>query len=240
MGTGAFSEALDQVPTSFLRQGLTQPATVPLASHGGVGRVNYDALFERIMSQVDQQAYLPLADAVDPAQQGAMEEIEHSMRSPTESADATEALINTLHQTNQIDSVHRLSALHVLAASPKVGNHDLAAQYATEQEMAAMDLGGPRLQANLASVDRHRGVLAYLKGHYEVALDYFSRAFERQHTAGNLSNVLATLIRLGDVAEARTLVAQIRQGLAPELVHELNGIIDQDPDLALLRMEISQ
>ncbi len=202
--------------------------------------MDYDALFERIMSQVDQQAYLPLADAVDPEQQAAMSEIERSVRSPHDSADDTEALINALHQRNQIDSVHRLSALHVLAASPKVGNHDLAAKYATEQEMAAMDLGGPRLQANLASVDRHRGVLAYLKGHYEVALDYFSRAFERQHSAGNLSNVLATLIRLGDVSTARELTAQIRRTLAPELVHDLNGIIEQDPDLSLLRMEAPQ
>jgi hypothetical protein len=70
-----------------------------------------------------------------------------------------------------------------------------------------------------------------------VALDYFSRAFERQHTAGNLSNVLATLIRLGDVAEARALVRQVRDNLAPLLVADLNQMIDQDPDLALLRLE---
>ncbi len=213
---------------------------MPLHARGGAGRVDYDALFERIMSQVDQQAYLPLADVVDPEQQAAMEEIERSMRSPSDSAETTEALINSLHQNHRIDAVHRLSALHVLAASPKVGDHELAAQYATQQEIAAMDLGGPRLQANLASVDRHRGVLAFLKGHYQVALDYFSRAFERQHSAGNLSNVLATLIRLGDVAEARALTAQIRQALSPELIHDLNGIINQDPDLALLRMEIPQ
>ena len=213
---------------------------MPLHARGGAGRVDYDALFERIMSQVDQQAYLPLADVVDPEQQAAMEEIERSMRSPSDSAETTEALINSLHQNHRIDAVHRLSALHVLAASPKVGDHELAAQYATQQEIAAMDLGGPRLQANLASVDRHRGVLAFLKGHYQVALDYFSRAFERQHSAGNLSNVLATLIRLGDVAEARALTAQIRQALSPELIHDLNGIINQDPDLALLRMETPQ
>ena len=140
----------------------------------------------------------------------------------------------------QIDKVHMLSALHVLAASPKMSDHDLAAQYATEQEMAAMEMGGPRLQANLASVDRHRGVLAYLKGHYGIALDYFSRAFERQHSAGNLSNVLATLIRLGDISEARALATQVRETLAPELIRDLNHIINQDPDLALLRMEATQ
>ena len=199
--------------------------------------MNYEALFERILGQVDQQAYLPFADVVDPNQKAGMEAIEQSLRSPSEPAEVSEGLIRRLHQEGQIDKVHMLSALHVLTASPKVGNHNLAAQYATEQEMAAMEMGGPRLQANLASVERHRGVLAFLKGHYGVALDYFSRAFEKQHTAGNLSNVLATLIRLGDVAEARALTTQVRETLAPELNHELNNIIEQDPDLALLQAE---
>ena len=130
-----------------------------------------------------------------------------------------------------------LSAQHVLAASPKVGNFDAAAKYVAEQEMAAMALGGPRLNANLASVDRHRGVIAFLQGHFGVALDYFSRAFERQHTAGNLSNVLACLLRLGDTLEARDLLQQVRASLSPELVTDLNERINTDPDLALLRME---
>ncbi len=202
--------------------------------------MDYAALYERILGQVDQQAYLPLADVVDPEQQDSMSEIERAIREPNISADSVEALIRGLHQDGRIDTVHMLSALHVLAACPKVADHSLAAKYAAEQEMAAMALGGPRLQANLASVDRHRGVLAFLQGHYGVALDYFSRAFERQHTAGNLSNVLATLIRLGDVGEARALAKQVRDALAPDLIADLNRIIDQDPDLALLRMEVPQ
>jgi tetratricopeptide (TPR) repeat protein len=202
--------------------------------------LDYAALYERILGRVDEQAYLPLADVVDPEQQAGMTEIERSIRDQSMSADAVEALIRVLHRDNRIDTVHMLSALHVLSASPKVSDHNLAAKYAAEQEMAAMALGGPRLQANLASVDRHRGVLAYLQGHYGVALDYFSRAFERQHTAGNLSNVLATLIRLGDVDEARALAKQVRSALAVDLISDLNQIIEQDPDLALLRMEVTQ
>jgi tetratricopeptide (TPR) repeat protein len=202
--------------------------------------LDYAALYERILGRVEDQAYLPLADVVDPDQQAGMSEIERAIRDQSMRADAVESLIRSLHRENRIDAVHMLSALHVLSASPKVGDHDLAAKYAAEQEMAALALGGPRLQANLASVDRHRGVLAYLQGHYGVALDYFSRAFERQHTAGNLSNVLATLLRLGDVDEARALAAQVRSALAPDLISDLNKIIDQDPDLALLRMEVTQ
>jgi hypothetical protein len=199
--------------------------------------VDYNALFDRIIGQVDQAAYMPLADVVDPEQKNAMASIESAIRDPGTSAEMVHALILKSSQDGRIDRVHMLSALHVLAASPKVGNFELAARHAADQEMAALALGGPRLSANLASVDRHRGVIAFLQGHFGVALDYFSRAFERQHTAGNLSNVLATLIRLGDVAEARALVRQVRDNLAPLLVADLNQMIDQDPDLALLRLE---
>ena len=199
--------------------------------------MDYTALFERILGQVDQQAYLPLADVVDPKQKDGMLTIERMIREPTETAEACEQVIRQLHSAGEIDSIHMMSALHVLAASPKVNDLHLAAQYATEQEMMAMEMAGPRLQDNLASVDRHRGVLAFLQSHYDVALDYFSRAFERQHSAGNLSNVLATLIRLGDVSEAQRLVAQVRSSLSSELVSDLNQIIEQDPDLALLRSE---
>ena len=202
--------------------------------------MDYAALFERILEQVDEQAYLPLADVVDPDQEHSMKAIEDSIRDPAQTAQAIEQMIREFHSVGAIDEVHMLSALHVLAASPKLNNLDLAARYATEQEMAAMAMGGPRLQANLASVDRHRGVLAYLQGHYGVALDYFSRAFERQHTAGNLSNVLATLIRLGDISEARQLADQVNATLSRDLIDDLNHIIAQDPDLALLRPEATR
>ena len=199
--------------------------------------MDYAELFERILGQVDHKAYLPLADVVDPHQKEGMRKIENAIRDPDETPEDCEETIRQLHARGEIDVVHMLSALHVLAASPKVNDLRLAAQYATEQEMAALEIGGPRLQYNLASVERHRGVLAYLQSHYDVALDYFSRAFERQHSAGNLSNVLATLVRLGDVSEARKLAAQVRRSLSSELIADLNHIIAQDPDLALLRPE---
>ena len=199
--------------------------------------MDYNALFERILGQVDQAAYMPLADAVEPHQREAMSEIERQIRDPAVSAKTTERLIHRLHDNGRIDRVNMTSALHVLAASPKVGDFDLAARHVAEQEMAALALGGPRLEYNLASVDRHRGVLAFLQGRFAVALDYFSRAFERQHTAGNVSNVLATLIRLGDVDEARALLAQMRSAFADEFVDALNVMIAQDPDLAMLRAE---
>ena len=199
--------------------------------------MDYNALFDRILGQIDQAAYMPLADSVDPEQRTAMAEVESQIRSPSVPAEVTAALIERLHQDGLIDRVHMLSAQHVLAASPKGGDFRAAAQFVAEQEMAALAQGGPRLNANLASVERHRGVLAFLQGHFGVALDYFSRAFERQHTAGNLSNVLASLLRLGDTEEAHDLLKQVRSSLAPDLIADLNHLIEHDPDLALLRME---
>lgn len=197
--------------------------------------MNYDALFDRILHVVDQEAYLPLADVVEPRQQQAMSEIEQAMRKPGWDPSDVRGLIERLHRHGRIDEVMKLSALHVVAASPKVRDYAEAARLVAQQEMAAMTLGGPHLGHNLASVERHRGVLAFMMQRYDVALDYFSRAFERQHTAGNLSNVLATLLRLGDVEDARDLYRQVGSSLPKALVADLEHIISSDPDLALLR-----
>jgi hypothetical protein len=123
--------------------------------------VDYNALFERILGQVDQAAYMPLADVVDPAQQAAMGEIETQLRDPSIPAHVTESLIHGSHQDGRIDRVHMLSALHVLAA----------------------------------------------------------------------------LIRLDDLSEAQALVKQVRGAFKSALVADLNQMIAQDPDLALLREE---
>ena len=199
--------------------------------------LDYAALIDRILCEVDADAYLAYADAVDPAQQQAMSEIEAAMKQPGFMPSQVSSLVHSLHASGRIDRVHKLSALHVIAASPAVADYNEAAQLAAQQEQAAIELGGPRLQANLASVERHRGVLAFVQERYEIALDYFSRAFERQHSAGNLSNVLAALLRLGDITEARDLLTQVRSNLPSSLVTDLERIIAADPDLALLRTE---
>jgi tetratricopeptide (TPR) repeat protein len=222
--------------TDFFQRPLTLASTLSTVQAKKSGeRLDYNALYERILGQVDQQAYLPLADVVDTAQQPTMLEIQQLIQNPTVNTPVVEAHIRETHQAGLIDKVHMLSALHVLAASPKCKDYDMAAKYAAEQEMASMAMGGPRLADNLASVDRHRGVLAFLQGHYGIALDYFSRAFERQHTSGNLANVLAALIRVGDLDEAKELLIQVRGALNPHLISSLNEMIEQDPDLSLLQ-----
>jgi tetratricopeptide (TPR) repeat protein len=199
--------------------------------------VDYETLYDRILRRVDQGAYLAFADAVPKAQQAVMAEIGAYIQSPRFSPSTARELTRNFHAEGRIDRIMYLSALHVIAMSPAVKDYTEAARLIAEKELEAMTIGGPDLPLHLASVDRHRGAIAFLTGNYEVALDYFSRAFERQRSAGNLGNVLAALIRLGDVGEARELLVRIRSGLPDTIVGTLNDMIQLDPDLALLRTE---
>jgi tetratricopeptide (TPR) repeat protein len=197
--------------------------------------MDLESLFDRLLQAVDEQAYLTPSDHVEPAQRRALDEIATALRAPGFRAEQVRSLIRRLYERGQIDRVMLYSALHVVAAHPAVADWAEAARLAGEQEQAALELGGPALQANLASVERHRGVVAFLQGHHEVALDYFSRAFERQHSAENLGNVLCCLLALGEHDDAHDLYARVRHSFPRDLVHALEARVQQDPDLALLR-----
>ena len=198
--------------------------------------MDYGAIFARIRKTVDSRAYMTPAEAVDPSQRAAMREIQSELGGSFD-VEALRSRIAAMHREGRIDRVMMLSALHVVACHPLVADWDEAARLVGEQEFAALELGGPRLQDNLASVDRHRGVLAFLRGHYDVALDYFARALERQRSSENLQNILCTLLRLGDESEARDLLYRVRAAFPSDLVSALEHAIANDPDLALLREE---
>lgn len=195
--------------------------------------MDYQSLFDRILNVVDDRAYVVHARLASPSQREALGAVGQLLE--TEGPNPARALAARLHERGQLDRIGFHNALHVIAAHPRVKDYDEAARQVALQEMAAMDLGGPNMVDHLASVDRHRGVLAFLKGRYEIALEYFSRAFERQRAAGNLANVLATLLRLGDEAEARDLLDQVRRSFPIALITELDDFVARDPDLALLR-----
>jgi len=197
--------------------------------------MNLESLFDRLLQAVDEQAYLTPSAHQDPVQQQALAEIGAALQMPGFHAEHVRTLIRRMQREGRIDRVMTLSALHVVAAHPSVADWAEAARLAGEQEQAALELGGPALQANLASADRHRGVMSFLQGHHEVALDYFSRAFERQHSAENLGNVLCCMIALGELDDARELLCRVRRSFPAPLVSELLGRIQRDPDLALLR-----
>jgi tetratricopeptide (TPR) repeat protein len=203
--------------------------------------LDVQALIDRVTREIDNRAYFTPVSHIDGLQRAVLVEVEARMAqlgTPSgPSAQSVRDLLHLEHRAGRIDRVKLLSALHVLACHPAVADWEEAARLVGEQELAALELGGPDLEANLASVDRHRGVLAYLRRHHEVALDYFARALERQRTAENFTNVLCALLRLGEEAEARTLLIQARRSFPPALVVEVDENIERDPDLALLRPE---
>ena len=197
--------------------------------------MNYSELLSRIMSAVDNDAYLTPSDAADPRQREALDEIGAMLRAPDFDVHRVRRRIRALHEQGALDRVHMLSALHVVAASPRVKEYAEAARLAGEQEFAALERGGPHMETHLASVDRHRGVLAFLQEQYGVALDHFTRALERERTPENIGNVLAALLRLGELEEAELIRAQVARSLTPSMVRQLQQRIEQDPDLAVLR-----
>lgn len=200
--------------------------------------MNHQALYDRILQKVDGQAYLAYADAVDPAQREAMAALGAQIQDPAVGADQVRASARAAYHDGRIDQFNLLSVLHVIASSPKVRDYAEAARLIAEKELLAIREGGPAQQSRLASVERHRGAVAYLMGDHGVALEYFSRAFERQRSAGNLANVLNALIRLGDRDEAVDLLRQVRATLPERLNADLAEMISVDPDLALLRREL--
>jgi tetratricopeptide (TPR) repeat protein len=189
--------------------------------------LDHALLFSRVLAEVDDEAYFTPMKRVSAEERFVLEPIRQALESGDFIVADVRAQARALYDQRRIDRVKYLSCLHMIAAHPRVAEWDEAARLAGEQELAALELGGPELPANLASVDRHRGVLAFLRGHYEVALDYFSRAIERERTAENL----------GQIDEAGELLLQIRCCYPPAIVRALNEMILSDADLALLRLE---
>lgn len=197
----------------------------------------YRSILDRIFEVVDQQAYLTPVHRIQGPEAQALAVFKAALAEPDFDAEGVRRLVDRLHEEGRLRATTRFSALHIIAAHPRVGNLSEAARLVGEQELAALDESGPSLNADLASVDRHRGVLAFMKGHYDVALDYFSRALDRERSAENLCNILCCLLRLKELKEASSLWTQIQSSYPEDLVDELGRIIEQDPDLALLRSE---
>lgn len=199
--------------------------------------MDYRSILDRILQTVDEEAYVTPLRRIGGEEGRAVGLIREAMRQQGWDPEQVRSLIHRLRDEGRLRRVTALSALHIVAAHPKVANWSEAARLAGEQEFAALEEGGPDLNHNLASVDRHRGVIAFSNQHYEAALDHFGRALERERSAANLGNILSTLIRLGEEDEARSLHSQIRASYPPALVDELEAYIQQDHDLALLRTE---
>ncbi len=189
-----------------------------------------DRLHEAVQTGQD---YLVPTEQVPFRVRSAAAEIARTLREdgPIAARDCVEALA----RDGRIDPVTRLSALQVIAASPQVRDLAEASRLAGQQEFLALDEGGPELQTHLASADRHRGVVAFLMGRYEVALDWFTHAFERERTPENVGNVLATLLALGERQEAAELLDTVRSRFPSSFAEALGERIANDADLKELR-----
>jgi tetratricopeptide (TPR) repeat protein len=196
--------------------------------------MNYQMVLARILATVDDNAYLVPTAHIETVHREALKLIQRAIHQGEPVADIRN-LAKRLLAENALDEVHFLSAMHVISASPQVKDYRDAARWVAEQELAALNLGGPHLNDNLASVERHRGVLAFLHGHYEAALDYFTRALERQRTPENMGNVLCVLLRLGESDEAEQLLNHLTTVLPDPFAKALWERVNCDPDLSTLR-----
>lgn len=197
--------------------------------------MNVQLLLDRILDSVDKEAYLTPADQADPRYQLALDELLGMLGDERVSVERIRELAEAYRTSGRLDDYHLHSLLHVIAAHPRVQDYDEAARQIANQEMAAYGSGAAQLQHKLASVDRHRGVLAFVRGQYEVSLDYLTRALERQRSVENLGNVLCALIRLGELDEADGIVRQARSNFPEDFVRRLDQRIETDPDLIHLR-----
>ena len=196
--------------------------------------MDYQNVLARILATVDHNAYLVPTEHIQNNNRDGLKQVQAAL-SAQDDPNRIRTLAKQLYAEGHLDAVHFHSAMHVIAASPGVQDYAEAARCVADQEMAAMDLGGPYLSDNLASVERHRGVLAFLQGHYAPALDYFTRALERQRTPENMGNVLCTLLRLGEFDEAERLLQHLTSVLPQPFIHALWERVNTDPDLATLR-----
>ncbi|MEM6931583.1 MAG: hypothetical protein AAF602_31925, partial [Myxococcota bacterium] len=131
--------------------------------------MDYQTLLDRILDAVDQQAYFtPTAHRKASKGERALPGLAGMLAQPGFDPDEVRAYIEGEFDAGHINRVLKLSALHLVACHPSVAEWEEAARLAGEQELAALELGGPDLDENLASVDRHRGVLRFLRGHYDV------------------------------------------------------------------------
>jgi hypothetical protein len=197
--------------------------------------LDYQHILLRIRAAVASSTYLVPAGGAPPGQREVLREIGAAIEAADADPEVIRRRIHQLHAAGRIDHVMKLSALGVLSASPLVRDLAEAARLAGQQEFAALDEGGPYRDLYLASADRHRGVIAFLRGYDAVALDWFTRALERERSAENVGNVLAALVRLGELDEARDLVARMYRALPEPMRNELARRIDTDDDLVRLR-----
>ncbi len=189
----------------------------------------------RIEEALARPCYLVPTKQVAGQYREALDQLARWMVQPDFDGELAVNRIRSWAEEGVLDAERMWSALSVVCTHPRVRDYREASRCIALQESAALDKGGRDLEAALASVERHRGVLAFCMGRPEVALECFVRALERERSSENLANVMAALCRTGEQAQAIGLLEHVRETFSEELVAELEGFIAVDEDLAGLR-----
>jgi hypothetical protein len=189
----------------------------------------------RIRAALRTGVYLVPSAHAPPDQREALAQIARLLADPASDPHQVRTRIRQLSASGRLDRPMTLSALCVLSASPLLRDYPEALRLAGQQELAALDEGGPWQDLHLASVARHRGVVFFLLGHDAASLDWFTRALELQRSAENVGNVLAVLLRLGELDEAVDTLRRMRAVMASDQWAELAAHVRADDDLVRLR-----
>jgi hypothetical protein len=197
--------------------------------------VSYQTTLGRIHEAVFGRAYVVPTAHLEPDQRLLMEGLAKTIERPDFSPGEVRQQVEDWFAEGRIDLPMKYSAMGVIAASPAVRDLRAATEFASLQEMASWDLGGALLSTRQASVERHRGVISFLLGRYEVALERFVDAMERERSAENLCNVLSTLVRLGEETEARDLLHDVRTAFPEDIRRGVEEGLERDGDLHGLR-----
>ncbi len=188
-------------------------------------------LIGRVKKVVERRSYLLPVDRVDPAIRAPVAEIAAMLRSSDAERWQIDARIDAFRVSRELDDATAWSMRGIVAAHPRFQDYQDALRFAALQELAALAAGGDALRGRLASVDRHRGVVAFLMDQPDVALHQFTLALERERSAENLANVLCALVRIGDLESARELVADVRRAFPADVRAGVEWALANDTDL---------
>ena len=198
--------------------------------------MDFDQLLGRVLGSIEGEAFVMPAGGIEDAEERQLVEGILGRLAPVGfDVEAVRADVRRLADQGRISRRREAILLLTIAGHPAVGDlREMARQIGVE-EFETLSEGGPRLERRLAVVLHHRGVLAWMLGRYEVALDLESRSAEMAPSSDSLANILAILLRLGEEERARDLLERMRPGFPRPIVEQVDDLIQRDPDLALLR-----
>lgn len=155
-------------------------------------------------------------------------------RSDPFDATALMARAGELHSAKLLSEQAHLEWSFKAAAHPASQRWAEAERLLDQLEQLAEAQNEPVRARDLAAVERHRSWIAYQRRENTRALMHSIRAYELDGWVTDLHNILCVLVRLGEDATARALLADAERSLDPSELEQLHTLGAADPDLATL------